>query len=207
MVIILSFIVGISIGMLISKYVSKRAIAMKEKEIVDNINSNYEEVLSIVNSPETKFKSRINNIAYFSMNLSRHGIVEVIYILDKKDIAIFKDNKCIYTSDLVDKDTITSITSGLYFRFSTEINDVVSILGLTFSKEMFEKTFKIKYDDIKDQLDSMSSGSTTESEIDKIVSENEYKFNIDDILDKIGREGIQKLTTEEKQFLDNYSKK
>jgi hypothetical protein len=47
----------------------------------------------------------------------------------------------------------------------------------------------------------------SDSEIDNIVNNNETKFDIDEVLDKIGKLGIEMLSEEEKEFLDNYSKK
>jgi hypothetical protein len=48
----------------------------------------------------------------------------------------------------------------------------------------------------------MSSGS----DIDRIIEENEYKFDIDSILDRISEVGIENLSPEEKKFLDNFNK-
>jgi hypothetical protein len=202
---ILGFALGTFFGMLLlHKVTSIRDKKAKEK-IVNDIVRNYNEVYNNILLSNCNFKSRVNNIAYISSSLVDHGDVEIIYILDKIDIAIFKDGKCIYTSDLVNKELVLKITSLVEHKYQKELNDVVSILGMTFSKDIFEKTFKIKYDDIKDQLGGFDENSN-KSEIDKIVSENEYRYNIDEILDKIGKDGIQKLTPEEKKFLDNYSK-
>jgi acid stress-induced BolA-like protein IbaG/YrbA len=43
------------------------------------------------------------------------------------------------------------------------------------------------------------------SDIEKIKRQNEVKFNIDDILDRITSVGIENLTPEEKRFLDSYN--
>jgi acid stress-induced BolA-like protein IbaG/YrbA len=43
------------------------------------------------------------------------------------------------------------------------------------------------------------------SDIEKIKRQNEIKFNIDDILDRITSVGIENLTPEEKRFLDSYN--
>ena len=45
------------------------------------------------------------------------------------------------------------------------------------------------------------------SDIQNIIKKNNNKFNIDDILDKINRVGIENLTKEEKDFLNNYNQK
>ena len=63
----------------------------------------------------------------------------------------------------------------------------------------------MKFDDISKSLGMRQQQS--DSEIDNIVNNNETKFDIDEVLDKIGKLGIEMLSEEEKEFLDNYSKK
>ena len=58
----------------------------------------------------------------------------------------------------------------------------------------------MKADDLKKVFDPV-----IESEVDQINIENQKKFDIDDILDKISATGIASLTIEERIFLDNYS--
>ena len=86
-------------------------------------------------------------------------------------------------------------------QFEDKINDVVEVLGFVFSREDFERTFKIKVEDLTnpEKMKMMD-----ESDIDKIVRENDSKFSIDDILDKINKVGIDNLTEDEKKFLQNY---
>ena len=52
------------------------------------------------------------------------------------------------------------------------------------------------------QIDDLLGG---EDEMDKIVTENETKFDIDNILDKISKSSYDSLSEDEKQFLNNYS--
>ena len=63
----------------------------------------------------------------------------------------------------------------------------------------------MKFDDISKSLGMRQQQS--DSEIDNIVNNNETKFDIDEVLDKIGKLGIEMLSEEEREFLDNYSKK
>jgi hypothetical protein len=79
---------------------------------------------------------------------------------------------------------------------------VVQILGFTFYREEFERTFRIKAEDLK-KANLFESPQI--DEIDKIKSDNKRKFDIDDILDKISAFGIASLSIEERLFLDNYS--
>jgi hypothetical protein len=72
---------------------------------------------------------------------------------------------------------------------------------MLFSRADFEKTFNLNFEDMKNKM-NMSSGS----DIDRIIEENEYKFDIDSILDRISEVGIENLSPEEKKFLDNFNK-
>ena len=113
-------------------------------------------------------------------------------------MAIFKDGKCIYTSNLIDSDLVNEISKEIELKHNKDINDVIDILGLVFSREDFEKSFNIK--EIRNVI------KKEESDIDEIVKKNKKRFNIDEILDKISKIGIDNLTEEEKQFLNNYNK-
>ena len=82
-----------------------------------------------------------------------------------------------------------------------DINDVIEIMGMLFSRADFEKTFNVNIEEMKNKM-NMTSGS----DIDKIIEENEFKFDVDSILDKISKFGIENLSPEEKKFLDNLNK-
>jgi hypothetical protein len=75
---------------------------------------------------------------------------------------------------------------------------------MVFSRDEFESKFKIKVEDIKKGMFGHSPKEEV-SDIEKIKRQNEVKFNIDDILDRITSVGIENLTPEEKKFLDSYN--
>jgi len=138
------------------------------------------------------------------VKLKDHGKVNLLYLMDKKDIAIFKEDKCLYTSDQVDQNLLIDIITSIENRHGWKIEDVVNVLGFVFYREDFEKSFGMKFDDISK---SLGMRPQSDSEIDNIVNNNETKFDIDEVLDKIGKLGIEMLSEEEREFLDNYSKK
>lgn len=191
------FLSGFYIRHLMGKY----ADSVRRNNLIRDINNQFKEVLSNILSSNSIFKNRVNNTVYINTKLKDYDDVNVIYLMDRKDIAIFKDGKCIYTSEMVEKDTIKSITTAIDKKFEDKINDVVEVLGFVFSREDFERTFKIKVEDLTnpEKMKMMD-----ESDIDKIVRENDSKFSIDDILDKINKVGIDNLTEDEKKFLQNY---
>lgn len=191
------FLSGFYIRHLMGKY----ADSVKRNNLIKDINNQFKEVLNNILSNNSIFKNRINNDVYINTKLKDYDDVNVIYLMDRKDIAIFKDGKCIYTSEMAEKDTIKSITTAIDKKFEDKINDVVEVLGFVFSREDFERTFKIK---IEDLTNPEKMKMMDESDIDKIVRENDSKFNIDNILDKINKVGIDNLTEDEKKFLKNY---
>jgi hypothetical protein len=206
---ILIFMIGLIIGCLITYILSNLISRSKNKNILkDNINQ-FIQILKNIKSDKTKFKSRVNNTIYIETNLSDYGDVGLVCLLDKKDsldiderapgfMAIFKDGKCIYTSNPIDSDLVNEISKEIELKHNKDINDVVDILGFVFSKEDFEKSFNIK--EIRNVI------KKEESDIDEIVKKNKKRFNIDEILDKISKIGIDNLKEEEKQLLKNYNK-
>ena len=196
----LMFISGLLIGCLITYILSNLISRSKNKSILkDNINQ-FIQILKNIKSDKTKFKSRVNNTIYIETNLSDYGDVGLVCLLDKKDISIFKDEKCIYTSNLINSDLINEITKAIELKHNKDINDVVEILGFVFSREDFEKSFNVNIKEIKNGV------KKEESDIEKILKKNKKRFDIDEILDKISKVGIENLTEEEKQFLNNYNK-
>ena len=125
--------------------------------------------------------------------------------MDKQIVCIFKDNNCMYTTDSLDINLKSEILDEINNKFNKEINDVVDVMGMTISREEFQQ----KLEDIQKfamkniNLDSLVGG---ENEMDQIVQENEIKFDVDTILDKISKDGIESISKEEKEFLDNLNK-
>jgi hypothetical protein len=125
-----------------------------------------------------------------------------MYMMDKKDVAIFKNDKCIYTSELLDDDILDEIISAIDTYHNDNILDTVNMMGLIFSRQDFEKKFNVKVEDLQK---NMYGPNQEVSDIDRIKNENENKYNIDDILERITSVGIENLTSDEREFLDNYN--
>jgi len=194
----LSFILGMFFNRLIKDIIDR----IKKNNLIKDINTQFLQILDNISSNKSKFVNRINSTVFIKTNLSDYGDVSLVYLMDKKDIAIFRENKCIYSSESVDKELIKSIVTTIDKKYKDSINDIVEILGFTFSREEFERTFKIKVDDLNNINKPTES---TESDVDKIIEDNKSKFDIDEILDKISKVGIDNLSEEEKQFLNNFN--
>ena len=204
-VIILTFFLGMAAGVKLTELIHKMRLKKQEDDILEDRTKQFKEILTKVSTGKSRFKTRVNQTSYISVKLTEHGKVNVVYLMDKKDIAIFKEDKCLYTSDQVDQNLLTDIITAIENRHGWRIEDVVNVLGFVFYREDFEKSFGMKFDDISKSLGMRQQQS--DSEIDNIVNNNETKFDIDEVLDKIGKLGIEMLSEEEREFLDNYSKK
>ena len=201
---IFTFVFGVSIGGYLQLRLTKRALKIEQEKVVESKKNQFIELKKKVRNGKSKFKTRVNDMVYLSVYLEEHGEVDLIYLLDKDDIAIFQDTKCLYTSDGIDKSLVDEIISTIYKIYGKKINDVVEILGFVFYREEFENSFNIKVEDLK-KSNLFSNLSNDMGEIEKIKTENKKRFNIDEILDKISSFGIASLTIEERLFLDNYS--
>jgi hypothetical protein len=195
--------IGFSLGLYVQRKLTERSFRLENEKYALYKNNQFLEVLSNIKFGSSQFKTRINDTVYVSTTLSDYGDIEVIYLIDKNDIAIFQGSKCLNTSDGIDVNIIIEIISVIYTIYDKKINDFVDILGFKFYREEFERSFSVKVDDLKNS--NLFRGLSNDNEIDKIKSENQKKFNLDDILDKISSSGIDSLTFEERVFLDNYS--
>jgi hypothetical protein len=151
------FSLGLYLGLRIQKIFSQHLEENEKKKLVEKINNSYLNLLNQMMSGNVQFKSRINQICYLVSEVEEEGIVEVVYMIDRKDVAIFKEGKCIYTSDMANKEIISNLSEFIESTFKSEIMDVVNVLGLIMSRDEFEKTFKIKFEDfqnLKNELEA-----------------------------------------------------
>ena len=200
---------GFFIGYLYKVWSDKLSDKVNTLKGIKDKNEQYKRVHKNIINKKSRFKTRVNNTVYIGTKLPDYGRVDIVYLMDKNDIAIFKEDKCIMTSDTVDNDILKDIIISINERHGYRISDVVEILGLIFYRPEFEKTFNVDINEIKERsmriMNSMRNGEE-QSDVDKIINNNKSKLEIDDILDKISRVGMENLTKEEKDFLNNYNK-
>ncbi len=200
---------GIVIGIFLNKWFSKLSIKIEKMKTTKDVNEQFNTILKNLLNKKTKFKTRVNNTVYIGTKLPDYGKVDVIYLLDSKDIVVFKNEKCIFTTELVERELVTKITDNIENIHGDKINDVIDILGMVFSREDFEKSFNINFKELREKSLKMINELKENkdlSDIEKIVKDNQSKFDIDEILDKINKVGIENLSEEEKRFLNNYNK-
>lgn len=189
----IGFLIGFNIRNVVSFYENKKKI--------DTLNKKFLNILNELESGRSKFRTRFSNSVYINISLEEYGEVDIVYMIDKNDIAIFKGSDCILTTHSVDRKIVDNIIYKIKRIHDNDINDIVNIFGLIMNRKEFEKLTKVKIEDFgKIKYDNELS------DIDKIIKYNESNFNIDDILDKISSIGIESLSNDERKFLEDYSK-
>ena len=198
---ILGLIGAFCLGYVFSSFIRKVMEKIADDESSKKVNDVYSNLLNNVHDDKTIFTSRINNTISLETLLDGEGKVNIMYMMDKKDIAIFKNDNCIYTSNLVKPDLLDEIITAIDIYHKTKIVDTVNMMGLIFSREEFEKKFNIRVEDMKKGM----YAPMEVYDIDKMINEDEIDFDIDYILDRISEVGIDNLTPDEKEFLDKYN--
>lgn len=179
---------------------------MKNKRLLLDITKQYKEVLENIQKEETVFVSRVNETIMIDTKLKEHNIVSIVYLMDKKIVCIFKENKCIYNSESIDNTLRDIIIANIHEKFSKKIDDVVEVLGVTISREELEAKLK-DFENSNPNLNMTLFNKKEISDIESIIEENKERFDIDSILDKISKLGMEKITEEELNFLKEQSKK
>ena len=173
---------------------------------IDSINLAFNEVLENLKLGNTKFKSRFGNVSYISTYTKDHGSVDIVYLHENNEVSIFKENKCLFTQTDADKKTINDIVNQIQKRHGDEINNVVNFFGILFNKKQLEKSLGVKWEDFTETMNKVLEMSKNDVVIDNEAFNHKIDLDIDDILDKIGRFGINSLTIEERKYLDDYSR-
>jgi hypothetical protein len=205
--IVTSFILGIIWGFITYHISLSLKNKINNKKLLTEISSQFKEVLSNIKTDKSVFVSRVNQTVIVDTRLSKYDIVNIVYLMDKQIICIFKDNNCIYTSDSIESNLKNEILLEINTKFKEEINDVVDVMGLTISKEEFNSKIKEIKEIMKQNPDSLKIDiDDDKNELDNIIKENNLKFDVDQILDKISKHGIKSISLEERKFLDNLNK-
>ena len=195
------------LGFLYAKFTETIKKNIRNKKIIEDILIQFKEILENIKKNQAVFISRVNQTVMIDTRLKQHDIVNIVYLMDKKVVCIFKENKCIYTSETIDNNLRDNIIENIHEKYGTQIDDVVEVLGVTISREELESKLK-DFENANPNLDMTIFNNDKEiSDVEKIIEENNEKFDIDTILDKINKVGMEKITKEELNFLKEQSKK
>jgi len=194
---------------LLGSFVTNVRFKISELSLVKDIKKKYNNLLNNLINNKTSFIKVFDKHIYLSTNMEGLGDVTIIYFIDNESISIFDKDKCLYVSNTIDEKLKGEIISMINNLYKDDINDVINVLGVNISRSELE--FKIKeitqdrineIDFIKNNINSLEE----ESEIDRIIIENESKHTIDSVLDKIIDSGYENLSDTEKDFLLNLNK-
>jgi hypothetical protein len=176
---LLILFVGIILGGLLKNWSNKLSEKIAHNKLILDRNKQFKEILEKSKTKKTRFKTRVNNVVYIGVKLTDYGRVDVVLFLDKRDISIFRENKCIITSEFVEEKLLNDLMESLETVHYHKIIDTVEILGMVFSREDFEKQFNVNFDEIKEKTDrmmnAMRNGGEDQSDIDKIINKNKSK--------------------------------
>jgi hypothetical protein len=201
MILVTAFI----IGFLFSKALDTLKKRYRERKIAKHTSVQFKEILSNLKKNRTVFISRVNQTVMIDTKLKDYSTVSLVYLMDKKIVCIFKEEKCVYSSDTIDKELGDAIIKKIHEKYGKEINDVIEVLGVTISREELQSKMK-DFERFYPNID-LNTEKKESSDIEKIIVENEKRFELDSILDKISIVGVEKLTKEELDFLKEQSKK
>lgn len=193
------------LGFLFGKIVESVKEHIKAKKILTDGINQFTEIFNNLKKGHAVFISRVNQTVMIDTKL-KDSVVNIVYLMDKRIVCIFKESKCIYTSEILTSDFNNEIITKIHEQYGKEIEDVVEILGVTISREELENKLK-DFEKFNPNMDLTTLNKKDFSEVEKIIEENEERFDVDSILDKIGRVGMEKITQEELEFLKNQSKK
>jgi hypothetical protein len=122
-----------------------------------------------------KFSTRVANLVYFT-----HNKYTVVLNLEKKEVYLYEDTKIISTTFEVNQKECEHLYTVLETAYHTDIYvNVIVSNGVVVTKP--------------------------KSEVDEIVEKNEAHPSVDDILDKISKEGMSSLSDIELEILKNNS--
>lgn len=194
------------IGFLFAKMVDSLKSRIRRRKALKDCAKQFYEVLKNLKKNRSVFISRVNQTVMIETKLKDHDTVSIIYLMDKRLVCIFKQEKCIYSTDSIGKEIGESIMAKIHEKYGREINDVVQILGVTISREELASKMK-DFEKAYPKIDIEKIQKKEDSDIDKIIVENERRLDLDEILDKISIAGMERLTAEELDFLKEQSKK
>lgn len=200
---------GFTLGLLFYSVLDSLIKYLKSRKIVTDSSNQFSEIIKNLKTGTTNFVSRVNDTIFIDTNLKDWKEVNIIYLLDKKMVCIFKDNKCLYTTDIIDETLRENLISEISDKYKEEIEDVIEIMGTKISKSEFEsRVNEFKSSTSMDNINFNFETEEQDSEIDQIVFDNEGKYDLDEILDKLTKNNYNRdtLTKEEIDFLDHKSK-
>lgn len=195
--IVFYIIIGIIIGLSISKISLLIKEHLSKKEVIEKYKNVFNELESSIGTDSLKFINRLNQLCVFKFSGS-HGVFDIVMNLDNYEITLMKENKVEMSSNdkisekiIISKDDTSRIVFNVLNKIA-DVSDVVELPGALVDRKSFEK--------MANNMVVMQPQSPKKKKV-------KPQLDIDSILDKIKNVGVDGLTKEERKFLDDQSKK
>lgn len=198
------FILGVAIGMGVFNFLDKYSKKLDLEKREEESKLIYMQILRQISLGNSVFKNRTMNTVYISVEIEKKGKVDLLYMMDKNDIAVAKGMGIIYTSINLKPQLKNDIITLVNKKYKSDIENILNVFGIIFSKKILEKHTGFKIKNFEDLVKKMAlNAMDNENQIKNIYSENNQKLDIDEILDKISSTGMSSLTKKELDFLEN----
>jgi len=172
-----------------------------------NLKSEYKSVFTEVHqsigTKSMRFLNRVNQIVTFKVRTRSFGSFDMVIYLDKNQISLFRSQKLIYTSNvennivLVKSKLINSIIGDIDVEYP-QMHDLVAVSGAMIDKKTFDDMLKNAKMELKSQSIDDLMGTPSKKQDDDL--------DLDSILDKINKVGLNGLTEKELKYLKDQSK-
>ena len=150
---------------------------------IDNDNKEVEDIYQKIlkDKDNLLFVKRINNFVYFL-----YKEYNLIYYIEKREINIYINDDLVGSTSQISTDVADKFISTVIYYFNYYINENIIVSNGTI---------------LSMNIVMQQQNVNQEQEIIK------KELSLDDILDKISKHGMESLTPEEKNYLDNQKHK
>ena len=172
-----------------------------------NLKSEYKSVFTEVHqsigTKSMRFLNRVNQIVTFKVRTRSFGSFDMVIYLDKNQISLFRNQRLIYKSEvennivLVKSELINSIIGDIDVEYP-QMHDLVAVSGAMIDKKTFDDMLKNAKMELKSQSIDDLMGTPSKKQDDDL--------DLDSILDKINKVGLNGLTEKELKYLKDQSK-
>jgi len=188
---------NICLGVVIGYYLFSWSVSLRQKKYQKTIEDFYLDILK--NILLIRFIKRINQMAFF-----KYKDYEVIYNLNNSTVNVFKGDECIQTSSSISDKLRTDIINEIKRLWGNEILNVIEVNGCLYSVNIVQEEMNRVSSQIFNMLKQQGNSNLSEFNLSDLgfkPDNNIDQYSVDDLLDKINKEGINKLTKEELDFL------
>ena len=197
------FFLGTIFGILITVLGFILSGKIKLYNLKSEYKSVFTEVHQSIGTKSMRFLNRVNQIVTFKVRTRSFGSFDMVIYLDKNQISLFRSQKLIYTSNvennivLVKSKLINSIIGDIDVEYP-QMHDLVAVSGAMIDKKTFDDMLKNAKMELKSQSIDDLVGTPSKKQDDDL--------DLDSILDKINKVGLNGLTEKELKYLKDQSK-